>query len=242
MGREGFTLAEILITLGIIGVVSALTIPTLFISYQNSQYVIGLKKAYNETNQALKQMTEDNGCVNDFKCTGLFAAGKNDQTLGDELVKYLKIAKNCGTEPGLTCWASKTNKFYDGTSAQSDPNDDSDCYKFITASGMSYCIRNDSDDCSLDRSMNVLGTMTQVCGYVWIDLNGPKRPNNAGRDTFYFWITNGKGALLYPYGGEDTNTWWNYNNNSNNCASSGGNKWGMACTGRVMEEGWQMNY
>ncbi|MCK7521137.1 MAG: hypothetical protein MZV64_27335 [Ignavibacteriales bacterium] len=39
-----------------------------------------------------------------------------------------------------------------------------------------------------------------------VDINGPKKgPNYFGRDMFRFYITNGKGALLYPYGGSDAN-------------------------------------
>jgi len=44
--KKGFTLAEVLITLGIIGVVASLTIPTLMANYQKVQYVTGLKRAY----------------------------------------------------------------------------------------------------------------------------------------------------------------------------------------------------
>ncbi len=46
MKKIGFTLAEVLITLGIIGVVAALTIPTLVNNYQKKTYVTGLQRAY----------------------------------------------------------------------------------------------------------------------------------------------------------------------------------------------------
>ena len=47
---SGFTLAEVLVTLGIIGVVAAMTIPTLMQNYQRQSYVTQLKKVYNELN------------------------------------------------------------------------------------------------------------------------------------------------------------------------------------------------
>ena len=87
--------------------------------------------------------------------------------------------------------------------------------------------------------------MAQLCGYVVIDVNGPtKGPNNYGRDIYYFWITNGKGAILYPLGGIDdnfnnTNHWWK-TPSPNSCSS--GDKSGLSCAGRVMEENWEMNY
>ena len=47
-----FTLAEVLVTLGIIGVVSAMTVPTLMQNYQRQSYVTQLHKVYNEVQQA----------------------------------------------------------------------------------------------------------------------------------------------------------------------------------------------
>ena len=45
--KKGFTLAEILITLGVIGIVAAMTIPGLITKYQQKQTVIQLKKVFN---------------------------------------------------------------------------------------------------------------------------------------------------------------------------------------------------
>ena len=50
--KRGFTLAEVLVTLGIIGVVSAMTVPTLMQNYQRKSYVTQLHKVYNEIQQA----------------------------------------------------------------------------------------------------------------------------------------------------------------------------------------------
>ena len=50
---KGFTLAEVLITLGIIGVVAALTIPTVITNYKKSQIEARLKKLYTVMNQAV---------------------------------------------------------------------------------------------------------------------------------------------------------------------------------------------
>ena len=56
-----FTLAEVLITLGIIGVVSAMTVPSLIHNYQRQSYVTQLHKVYNELQQAfLQEMNEAN--------------------------------------------------------------------------------------------------------------------------------------------------------------------------------------
>ena len=59
-----FTLAEVLVTLGIIGVVSAMTVPTLMQNYQRQSYVTQLHKVYNEMSQALLRYQTDKNAVN----------------------------------------------------------------------------------------------------------------------------------------------------------------------------------
>lgn len=58
--KKAFTLAEVLITLGIIGVVAALTIPTLVNNYRKKQFETGLKKEYSVLLQALDMYKQDN--------------------------------------------------------------------------------------------------------------------------------------------------------------------------------------
>ena len=61
MRKFGFTLAEVLITLGIIGVVSAITIPTLIQSYRNHVVETRLQKVYSVMNQAIQRAEADYG-------------------------------------------------------------------------------------------------------------------------------------------------------------------------------------
>ena len=63
--KKAFTLAEVLITLGIIGVVAALTIPVLIQKHQKKVVVTRLQGFYSIINQAVKQSENDNGsCEN----------------------------------------------------------------------------------------------------------------------------------------------------------------------------------
>ena len=57
----GFTLAEVLITLGIIGVVAALTIPALIANHKKTAVETRLKKFYSVMNQAITQSELENG-------------------------------------------------------------------------------------------------------------------------------------------------------------------------------------
>ncbi|MBR1754492.1 prepilin-type N-terminal cleavage/methylation domain-containing protein [bacterium] len=67
-----FTLAEVLITLGIIGVVAALTIPTLMQSVKNHQKTTSLKKFYSTITNAIKLSEVENG-----SCDKWFKAGND---------------------------------------------------------------------------------------------------------------------------------------------------------------------
>lgn len=245
---SAFTLAEVLITLGIIGIVAALTIPTLISNYQKTQYVVGLKKAYSQTNQVLLAMTNDRGTPGDIASSGLFAKGTTTENLGKEFTKYFKIAKDCGMSNNQDCWADKTLDYYDGTSPDiySAYNLSTSNYKFLTADNMSFELLNFTDwfgsnyaDCQQNFAVYEGGTgnLQQVCGELAVDINGRKGPNILGRDTFIFYISNGKGALLYPYGGVDSYDWWGW---GFYCSTGATN--GYSCAGRVIEDGWQMNY
>ena len=57
--RFGFTLAEVLITLGIIGVVAAMTIPTLMVNYKAHQLHSQFLKSYSTIQQVFRRMEGD---------------------------------------------------------------------------------------------------------------------------------------------------------------------------------------
>ncbi|NLF82806.1 MAG: type II secretion system protein [Candidatus Gastranaerophilales bacterium] len=61
MSKKGFTLAEVLITLSIIGVVAALTVPTLVRNYEDAANAAKAKKVYSEIANAWKLYLSDNG-------------------------------------------------------------------------------------------------------------------------------------------------------------------------------------
>lgn len=247
---SAYTLAEVLITLTVVGIVAVLTI-IIMQQYQKSQYAIGAKKAYNQFNQAITQLTSDKGCPGDLVCTGIFSSGATNQTVGSEFVQYFKVVKDCGTPANKGCWSQATNQDFDGLSDSYYAwNANSSYYKFITTDGMAFLIDITTpgvDDCGIDYSNYRTGHMSQTCGRIWVDVNGIKSPNAWGKDVFNFWITNGKGAILYPRGGADdkyggTDYWWNYNNRNYCSMVNTTAKNGRYCTGRLMEKNWEMDY
>lgn len=66
---EGFTLAEVLITLGIIGVVAALTLPSVISNVNNMKYKTAYKKALRDVNEAYKLMEANDSRFNEVVCS-----------------------------------------------------------------------------------------------------------------------------------------------------------------------------
>lgn len=240
--KKAFTLAEIIITVGIIGIIAAITISTLMNNFKKNEYASALKNSFAQFNQVLAIMAQEHGCVDDLKCTGLFANGVSNDTMGKEFVKYFKILKDCGVTTNQKCWADKMNNFYDGTSTSILYINAYNHYKFVTIDGVSYAINNYGKNCEQDWGNAAVPYMQGTCAELIIDVNGAKGPNYRGRDAFWFYITNKKGARLYPTGGRGDNIsgWWK-NANPVRCSASGA-KNGYYCSGRLIEEGWVMNY
>lgn len=98
-GREGikaFTLAEVLITLGVIGVVSAITMPTLIKNHQKQVTVTKLKKAYSEISQAIKLSEVHNGEMENWDFSNFEdKAEKNKYFAKNYIYPYLKTVKIC---------------------------------------------------------------------------------------------------------------------------------------------------
>lgn len=242
-----FTIAEMIIVIGMLGIIAELTFSTLHKSVQNQIYSVSVRKSYNEFNQLLSRITADLGCPNDLKCTGLFAAGHDNYFVGNEFSKYFKLVKNCESNADLGCFPPNTNSNYDGSGANEHLDSDTR-YKFISADGMSYVLETYETNCTTNWSTGAFGYMQQVCGNVSVDTNGPLRgPNAYGRDTFFFYITNGKGAMLYPSSGQDdnrggVNQWWlnPVTQLPRYCMSSFTD--GKTCSGKVLEQSWDINY
>lgn len=69
--NKAFTLAEVLITLGIIGIVAALTLPSVITKYQKKQTVAQLKKAYSTISQALVTSQYENGNISEWNLSNI---------------------------------------------------------------------------------------------------------------------------------------------------------------------------
>ena len=91
--RFGFTLSEVLVTLGIIGVVSAMTVPSLMNNYQRQSYVTQLHKVYNEFLQVFERYMADQK-VDTLSESDIY---NNPGALNTFVRNYFKVVTDCGT-------------------------------------------------------------------------------------------------------------------------------------------------
>ena len=211
--KKAFTLAEVLITLGIIGVVASLTIPTLVNNYRKKQFETGLKKEYSVLLQALDMYKQDNETPLKKEDTDqLHAEFKN------KIKPYLKILVDCrddqaGGYKGQCVQDKKyTYKTYSSNIAKEDLFDDG---QIILNDGSHLLFEN------MGNGYNV---------FVSIDVNGYKKlPNKWGEDVFTFQLMN-DGKLL-PMGAEGTS----FRNTATYCSKTSSNVYnGIACANRAI--------
>ena len=167
--NNGFTLAEVLITLGIIGVVAAMTLPTLIQNQQKRSLEVATQKFYSTMSQAVKKYMADEG-VDDLRNTPLtdmsddFSNWEDAEKACDDFVqKYLKVAKVC--ENG--CFADNYKTLNGEISGE--PGLELEYYKgtFMLADGAVFDINPGTSRLPIE---------------LYVDVNGRKGPNKIGYD------------------------------------------------------------
>ena len=183
--KSAFTLAEVLITLGIIGVVAALTLPTLIQNHQKQVYVTGLKKAYSNIQNAFSKMMLDEG-ITDWKQSecyniGLYDCINKEATYNDSnnclnnLQKQFKIVSTTPMDSYLQDFSSLPP-----------------LAGFTTSDGVIYQIFGDSSS----YGTSDFTRLSLFAGKIAVDVNGLKGPNKLGRDQFVFDVDYDKNKIV----------------------------------------------
>ena len=169
MRKHSFTLAEILVAMAIIGVVAALTVPSLSEAYKRRLLTTQLQRAYAEISQAAGTVMVSE-MANDLKIS---KAIQNKNFIG----KYLVVtnAREAFAPSYSMCGHDKSEEFI----LRENMSENSDEYKCgVTKAGASVCVDKFSQGI--------------------LDINGDKSPNMIGRDAHQFSL-NSNGTINSRY-------------------------------------------
>ena len=178
--KKAFTLAEVLITLGIIGVVAALTMPSLMANYKKSVAKNQFKKTYSTLTNAFNQTVQDLG--ESVNCSHQSYTSEACKELWNEFVKNLNVVKYCETDAyAQGCvpdYSSENFPWTQGCGGFSAPQIKEQQPAAVLADG------------SIIFPYGWQKTLYPAIGF---DINGFKKPNVGGQDVFSLGISNKSG-------------------------------------------------
>lgn len=224
LAKSAFTLAEVLITLGIIGIVAAMTIPTLLAKLHNRHTESMLKEDYSILQQMMTSANDD----------GAMSSLVNYNSMNDMkdwfqtyFLPYIKVANVCYDEQG--CWNTNA-KYLNGNKITSRLTG---CGSFT----ISFQLFNGSYVCMDDYDKTLLsswyGVDTNESGSMifFIDTNGDKNPKVVGKDIFILVFKPETGKFV-PAGSDKTKE-----EIKQNCSKNGNGRW---CLALVQNNGWKV--
>ncbi|MCR5261787.1 MAG: prepilin-type N-terminal cleavage/methylation domain-containing protein [Candidatus Gastranaerophilales bacterium] len=182
LNKNAFTLAEILITIVIIGIIAAATIPVMINKTNQIETMTALNKSYSLIQKALYAAQAKHGGISVWEIPETGNAARAE-ALANYILPHIHVMKVCGTGSG--CFPNTTYKYLNG-SEWSNIDQRTDLYKFVMNDGISVAIKMYDD-----ASPNSQG--------FFVDVNGFKLPNTRGKDEFVF-VLDTKTNMIQPYG------------------------------------------
>lgn len=169
--KLAFTLTEVLIALGIVGVIAVLVIPSIVSHFNERSLGIAENRAQNEIEEALKQYLLTTGATS-IDRTPMYSYNEPSDYSSSSLAfinSYLKVNKTCNKDNASSCFANKYYHYSDGDKKVYTPSYKGYCA--ILKSGASLCITPKTHEHDVQ---------------VLMDTNGKKGPNVYGRDLIEF--------------------------------------------------------
>ncbi len=198
--QNAFTLAEVLITLAVIGIVAAITIPALVNNYRERVTVTGLKKMYSTLTRAYQLAVAEYGTPENWNLEkyqysedeGKFITSGSADALMKMFTRSLKVEKFCKAADA-DCMKEIDYKFLNGNSDGQNWRTGRFSTAILTNGVIIYEYVN-SENCStiINADKNL-----KNCASFYVDLNGYSEPNQRGIDFFEFILTN---QGVYPQG------------------------------------------
>lgn len=190
--KKAFTMAEVLITLGVIGIVAALTTPALMTDIRERENISKLKKVYTNLGQSFAYAvsvwgTPDNW---DMIATG---SGEGATNLSDIISPYFRIQKNCKNNGG--CWENRNVFLLNSGDSGKNYGTNTNYATVQIVDGMFFAYYVEDPLCKKVAGNNT--GLDSVCATITIDLNAKRGPNQIGYDIHNFYVTKHN---IQPYG------------------------------------------
>lgn len=197
--KFAFTLAEVLITLGIIGIIAAIVIPALYSAYQEHVNYTALRKTYATITIAVSKLVYESG----GKLTK--AAYPTDELLFSALSQHIAFVKTCnGVNIKGDCWNDAgVNRFDTGAPLYTDAFwFNGNASGGVLADGTMLIVYGvfQCDD-------SVIPTGVPECARLLFDVNGAKKPNTLGKDIFEINLKQTKLSVGSDYSAAETSTY-----------------------------------
>lgn len=261
-----FTLAEVLITLAVIGIVAALTLPSVINNYQKQRYVSGLQEAFSMLNRLTTGIMASDG-VTTFEETTFFQKAFQDvgsgtydeETNGEMPAPVVNYDLDRTTDKYREFMTKELGKYLKFNIYKCVGAEDKNCHYTMPNKKSrqfpdKYSVLQLNNGMTLDFTLHKFdwSAKTQkmpntTCGWTMVDVNGFAKPNIVGRDKFTFWL--GCNGLWYPQDGEMYIRWDRGDEYYENLTSftdyvdiSCTTEWGTGCAQKIMNDGWKMNY
>ena len=218
-----FTLAEVLITIGIVGIVASLTMPSLIANYQKQQVVTQLKREYNVISNALRAAQADYGDYEEWELGQAGTIQSASDFADNYLLPYLSVLKKCETETSGECTYEYTA--LNGSSGRSLAK----YSRFILNDGAMIFVSTSST------------SVFPKLIYINIDINGNKKPNKMGKDLFVFATTLETTQDIYKPTGRLTangQTQTRETIKNNGIVGCSRNARGEFCSALIIKDGW----
>lgn len=217
MTQKGFTLSEVLITLGIIGVVAAITIPGLITNYRKHVAATTLEKSISTLNQTIKLSENENGELETWD-----KSLPQEEFIDKYFRPYIKIMQTCN--PITKCGYKSQTPWKNLTGAAAGiygtPNHRGRT-PFIAMDGILYTFGFINDGGAPDSNNDKI---------IIIDINNSRGPNQFGKDIFFLYRKDE--ASIYPYGADKSSK-----EIRNDCSKNGQ---GLYCAAWIRENGWKI--
>lgn len=183
-----FTLAEVLITLAVVGVVASMTIPILVRTYIKQSCLVKYRQTYAILDQATREYMQNNGGSMVGFMTNDYLAGSSQAVAS--YAPYFKNSKIIPAGNGHECFPQPLH----GDPAQVgwDTAKDYPCMVLPTGAVVSFVMIDHS--CNWTYTYGSAGDVNKKCGTFVMDINGYQEPNIMGVDWFQI-ILNKDGIL-----------------------------------------------